>query len=87
MQMDSLANMIAINHKSVDQVWVGLSDEREAGMWAWTDTSPFNYRPWKAETQQSGKNCAMLTRETGFLKLIPARCSLPKPYVCVGNLS
>ena len=43
------------------KVWIGATDQKEEGVWEWSDCSPFHFKDWVAEPDGERKdNCAVL---------------------------
>ncbi|XP_020669544.3 C-type lectin LmsL [Pogona vitticeps] len=84
-----LSNKIKNNHPDVQELWIGLHDSRKTDRWAWTDTNPFNFKPWSADKDKmKGKGffCAYLSRATDFRTFHVGCCNKARAYICKSSV-
>ncbi|XP_059166188.1 C-type mannose receptor 2-like isoform X2 [Physella acuta] len=69
----------------IDHCWIGLTDEREVGVWQWEDETPVTYTNWDHILLQpdtwSQEYCTVMGK-LNFPTWHDVHCFLPYPFVC-----
>ncbi|KAJ6669353.1 hypothetical protein lerEdw1_008162 [Lerista edwardsae] len=75
-------------------IWIGLTDEKEKGMWEWSDSSGFTVQYWNTDkpkrppdSQEIEQHCASLTPSTSTYNWNEADCYTPHRWVCKRSLA
>ncbi|XP_058047300.1 C-type lectin mannose-binding isoform-like [Ahaetulla prasina] len=66
-------------------VWIGLNDAQEKGVWEWTDRSCTNYLSWnqgEPNNQQKNEYCVELIAKTGYMYWNDQPCDVLRAFIC-----
>ena len=66
------------------KVWIRATDQKEEGVWEWSDCSPFHFNDWVTEPDGKRKdNCAELYNTNEHAKgWNDLECHVPLNFVC-----
>merc|ERR1712179_771674 len=85
------------NEKNSFFVWIGATDQKDEGIWKWTDCNPWNFAKWGKNEPDNGKtryssddeNCAVLTSKkysrqsyNKYEDWSDTSCKKPAHFVC-----